>query len=407
MQVRISDIRVEYAKGEGATIMVEIRRSRTDDLGAILELADSVFYDDKGQPEDFAALLPKLYGEDADCTDNHWLLFEDGRLQSLVLVQTMEYQAVGLKLPIAAIGTVSVSKEARGKGYMKLLMDQAVQELDEQGIVFTALGGQRQRYAYWGFEPCGLHVSYSISEANIRHAYGTDQRDTLTFKPMEPGSPEEEIAFQMYNTKSVRMNREKRTFYDILSSWRATPLCCFAEGEQAGYAVIKQEGNRVKILELVLSDSVSARVFLQGIFKEFGLSGCNISLPLYEQKLIRQLEAICEQETLVNNYNYRIHDWKTLLDSFLKVKATYQKLQDGCLSLEITSETGAGARINICIKQGIVTVTDGEGEADVHFSESAAARVLFYDSKVAEALPDAVPAGWFPLPLYMAEQDCC
>ena len=57
----------------------------------------------------------------------------------------------GKPLRAAGIGTVSVHPYARGEGHMKKLMHMTLEECRENGADLAMLGGQRQRYEYFGF----------------------------------------------------------------------------------------------------------------------------------------------------------------------------------------------------------------------------------------------------------------
>lgn len=51
-----------------------------------------------------------------------------------------------------ALGNMAVDAHARGQGLMSLLMQDAVERCRREGYDLAVLGGQRQRYARFGFE---------------------------------------------------------------------------------------------------------------------------------------------------------------------------------------------------------------------------------------------------------------
>ena len=156
--------------------MINVRISQDADREKLIACADSAF-GDSVPVGGFAGLLPKLYGPGARVGGNHLIAEEDGEILGVVLAEPMEYRVFGERLKIASVGTVSVAGQARGRGIMRLLMDETVRRLREEGFDFAFLGGQRQRYAYWGFQGCGTQMGFSWNQANLKHGSELPQED--------------------------------------------------------------------------------------------------------------------------------------------------------------------------------------------------------------------------------------
>lgn len=390
--------------------MVQICESQSKDKEQIIKCANEAFGEEL--PEGgFSQLLPKLYGEYAVTERNHLLAIEDGQILGLLLKEPVKYLAKKEELSIAAIGTVCVSPKARGRGIMKRLMDEAVQSLRQANYDCAVLGGQRQRYAYWGFEPCGTQMYFRWNQANLTHTYGQQTESALTLVPMKRADWQTEEAFALWEQKTGRALREKSRFFDILCSWNGIPYACLKAGTFAGYVVLEtfEREKKVRILEMVLREEIAAGMVLCAIRKELGISAGTVNVLPCDQRLLTELEEICEEERLEWNHKFLILNWVKVLKAMMEMKNSWQPLKDGRVILGI-QESDRQLLVLIEVKEGKITVEQvekGEDEAVVELSAKKAARILFRHTLARTKEMNQVPEGWFPLPLYLNEQDCC
>lgn len=389
-------------------VMIRIRESHEKDREQLLACADHAF---KSLPQGgFGALLPKLYGPKARVEGNHLIAEEDGTIQGLVLAEPMDYRVLEERLKIAGVGTVSVAEQARGRGIMKALMKETVIRLKREGYAFALLGGQRQRYAYWGFEPCGTLACFQWNQANLRHSDPVTEKDRIELVPMKPGSEECEKAFELWNREPVRVERDHDRFYDILCSWQSRPYVCMKQDRFAGYAVIRieEDTNTGRIKELVLEKGIHAAAVLHAADECLNIRQGSIRVSWKKQELLKQLEELCEAEHLECDHKFLILDWCTVLKAMLILKQSCQPLQDNEAVLGITQRDGDRIVIRITVKKGQVSVIqEAEATTDIELTASKAARILFRSTLVHYEELERLPAGWFPLPLYVDEQDCC
>ena len=122
----------------------------------ILDFGNYVFSQAHG-PIDFHTLLPKLYKDPAKTASEHYLIKSEGKIKAMVCVDPISIEVGGETLSGCGVGTVSVHPYARGKNYMKGIMDKAVKDMQRQKYDFSILGGQRQRYQYFGYDPAYIH----------------------------------------------------------------------------------------------------------------------------------------------------------------------------------------------------------------------------------------------------------
>ncbi len=127
------------------------------DFDEAMEFLNGVFGEHR--PHDFATLLPSIYQpSDEHMACNH-ALREDGRIRAVVGLFPIDWQVGDRLLKVGGIGGVSTHPGVRGKGYMGILMRHCVERMKAEGFHLSWLGGQRQRYGYFGYEKCGQAVS--------------------------------------------------------------------------------------------------------------------------------------------------------------------------------------------------------------------------------------------------------
>ena len=87
----------------------------------------------------------------------------------------------GVELKCAGVGGVcSHPVLARGAGYVQQLMDHILARMKAEGYHLSVLGGIRQRYAYYGYEKCGVATSYSINRSNVRRYFAESSSVDMT-----------------------------------------------------------------------------------------------------------------------------------------------------------------------------------------------------------------------------------
>ena len=144
----------------------------------------------------------------------------------------------GHELSAAGIGNVAAHPFHRGKGYMKDCMNMAMRDAVEQGLDFAVLGGRRQRYSYFGFEPAGLCAKFTLEDHNLRHAWGY-KGEPFGYKA-ERVSPDDADALSAIDGLTRRQPshplRPADKLYDTLNNWESKVCKVLSpDGAFAGY----------------------------------------------------------------------------------------------------------------------------------------------------------------------------
>lgn len=376
---------------------MEIRRGQSADMADILDFANFVF-SQAHAPHDFRRLIPKLYGEGRDTADRHWLVWERGRIRAMVCAWPITLQVAGIPLKAAGIGTVSVHPYDRGKGYMKRLMQQVLTHLDSENTAFSYLGGQRQRYEYFGFTPSGTAAAFCLTADNLRHRYGKEPKPAVAFVPLQaPADPLAGEAYALYRSLPVTGARSREDFCMVGRTWGAELFAVLVEGAFAGYVSVT--GSHVQ--ELQVKTPAHLPAVCCALRERQTADSLSFFLPAWERETIRWLSDVAESGHYAPNQMFRIRDWAAVTRAFLRCKAEYASLERGHLVLEIKGE----CRLAISAREKETSVELTREEPELTLSPLEAARFLF--SPMGGALDRGAPDGWLPLPLCVPQLDGC
>ena len=380
--------------------MEMIRKGKIGEGNRVRDFADMCFFTETSE-ERFETLLPKLYGEPEKTVKDHILLENDGWLKGLILPQTMIWKAGDRELLTGHIGTVCVSPDYRERGAMSRLMKTAVEELEKAGCVCIVLNGQRQRYEHYGFVPTGGKIQFVFRPANVKEeqAEGYELRE-FTQEDLE------EIE-KLFCKNVLHMKRKKRDFSEILRSWSAQPLVLWNKDNKiCGYCTVVSQEKKAAIAELRLTDEKHLKPFLKCLFKKgFSQTVINIAPGTEEYA---EAESLCEYYNILPCFNIRILQFAPLVEALLEQKSRRIRLPLGNVKLLIE---GYGLLEITAAEKGVKAWKSEkkEDEADMKLSYEQAVHLLFspLSSKREQLSGQWPPAeNWFPLPLYIEENDC-
>lgn len=376
--------------------MLEFCKGTEEDYEDMIDFANYIF-SQAYEPHNFKQLMPKIYKGHAENATYHYLVKEDNHIKAMLCAYPIELNVNGNRLEGRGIGTVAVHPEVRKKGYMKILMNLALEDMKKDHIALSMLGGQRQRYEYFGFEPSGIEVCFSITRNNIYHKY--DEVNIENIELVEINVGEEGIInelYELYKTQIVYGIRNRKLFYDICTSWNSQLYAVIERKVVVGYVII----NGSHIHEWVIKESYLLPSVLKALILKLDRQEIDITLPLYERNQFKQLEDICEDYHIKTNKSICIFDYIQVIEVFMKLKMSYNQLTDGMLKMEI-EEYG---KIRICIENNKLHVTPCEGEVDIRMKQLKAISWLFSPLRIFDEEEKSIPLctqNWFPLPMYL------
>lgn len=124
--------------------VIRLKAQDYDDAIAFLNLV----FGKEHRVSDFAKMLPIIYRPTDEHMNCNFAVRENGEIRGIVGLFPAEMKVGGTILKLGGIGSVSSHPQDRGKGWMKLLMGQAIAEMANTEVDISWLGGFRQRYQY-------------------------------------------------------------------------------------------------------------------------------------------------------------------------------------------------------------------------------------------------------------------
>ena len=375
--------------------MTEFRKAIPGERDLLIDFGNYVF-SQAHRPHDFKQILPKVYGDGHAIEDFHYVAVEDGRIRAMIAAYPHQYTIGGITLNTRFIGTVSVHPYARGNGYMKGIMSMIEEELRSDGTDYAALGGQRQRYRYFGFELGGMALSFVIDEANMKHTVGSLD-ESISLVPVE--ADDDTLLDQLYAKYLTRpvQGRSREEFFEVLSTWNSRVYAVFQDVSCVGYLVISQDGAR--IFETQLDDPAVLPDVLNAYLHWYDQHAVTVIVRGYETALKDILAPIAEDISIESNLSYKIYNYPKVIQAFMQLKQQHTMLEDGSFVLEVSEKV----RMRIKIEKGIVSVVETEDPADLVLSDTEAVRYLTSpESLYRDIFPPCVPKTWFPLTFGMS-----
>ncbi len=367
-------------------------RGQSGEMPQIIDFINYVF-SQAHVPHDFKQLLPKEYSDEASrgLEQQHFLAKQEGKIVACVACRPFTLVYGGRQLNCGFVGSVSVHPYHRGEGHMKRLMSDMLAGARQQGYDMLVLGGQRQRYNYFGFESAGFKLRCSVSQTNVRHALADVDAGDVQISPLTG----EDVAFARelwYGAYQHSLRKEEGFLLD-LRSWNTRPLLIRAGGERQGYLA----GD-----ELLLKDEAMLQKAIKALLAYTGDKSMSFSAPLFEKERIRGLTRLCEGAQLGAVEMINVLNWERTLKLFLEVKhEKVAPLEDGEIDLNIEGD----GTFHISVKGGSVQVEKREGATEgVRLNHLEAIRAFF--SLGGQLAGEAgLLASWQGLPFYMTTQD--
>lgn len=377
--------------------MIEYRFAAPEHRADLIDFINYVF-SQNSVPHDFKTLIPKVYADGRGYDDIHAIVLDDGRVKGVVGQYPVHASFGGAPLEIGYIGSVSTHPYARGCGYMIKMMEMQAEHAKETGIDIMMLGGQRQRYEYYGYSPVGCEYVYRVNAANVRHALKTVDASAMSWKRFADATEAEiDDAYCLYQQQPITGVRSREDFTLILRTWRTEPYLLLREAEVVGYMVVSGTDS---VSELIISDASLVPALVKGWFAANELKRMSFTVPALDTALNRVLATFAEGYQMANCTQARIVNLANVLRACLTLKMRTGALSDGEIILQMDDEAPVLARV----KDGQLTVQETDSAPDLHLPRLEMQQLLFASNRF--AAPDvACPVDWFPLPLFLYGAD--
>lgn len=352
-----------------------------------------------GSDKDFKKILPKLYKEEYNPAEKSYIALEDKKIKAVVGAYDNSINICGEVLLCRGIGNVAVHPYARSRGYMKKLMDMATCDMIKDGIDFSALGGRRQRYNYFGYEKSGASYCFSINDDNIRHTFGNERKSRFTYKKVSENDFTDLDNIEILTQKQSYIPiREREHLFEILSSWSAKIYVAYEGSRFVGYCV----GDKISEIQLV--DDGDFLNFIAGFYDFQKSNSLEVVIPEFKQDYISKLCSFAESYRIDLNKSYNVLNYRNVISATAKLKATYSNIPNGETVILIHGMAG-DEKLKITVINKEVIVEHTQADPDIELSHLQAINYLFSPVCPTRNIADGFIKSLLPLPLWLYSAD--
>lgn len=351
-----------------------------------------------GNTSDFKKLLPKLYRPEDDPAGHSYVVTENGKIKAAVGAFDLSVSVGGELLHTRGIGNVAVHPYARSRGYMRRLMNDAVDDMIRDGIDYTTLGGRRQRYNYFSYDKLGSKLNLTFTSDNIRHVFGQPRCHSIKLKKLTPDDTAAlDSISALYGAQPLHALRDRARLFDILTSWSSSVWCGYDGDAFVGYAVVGGDCSS----ELFVTDEGRLCEFVAALFDTMGRGKLGITLPPYMPNYAGKLYRIAEGYTVDPDKSFSVLNYERTVRAFMRLRAQCMgEMPDGELTLLIHGR-GGDENITLSVSRGDVDVRATNKTPAGEYSHLDAMDLLFAPICPARDSLPYYARMWLPLPIFI------
>ncbi len=397
---------------------VNMERLTAGDYDEALALLNLAFHGSDSTKPSFEVSLPKMWKRDDEHMGKHIAYRVDGQLKTIVGIYPLKTKIGAHEFTFCTVGNVATHPDSRGKGYMHELMTAAISELARMNADAARLGGLRQRYERYGFEPAGTKYTYTLTKRNIMSIQDAGlTAGKIKFVPIGLGDTGYLAkARELFARQVIAVERASpEEFYLSTKAWQMNPWAALDEnGEMMGYLVASD--NKASLAEQLSYSYGSDGRLIDMIFAwvmQNDLDSLKLELAPWDRQSCRALGRLCENMSVSVASSFLVRSWAEITNALIELKAQQDKMPEGCLVLGIE---GYG-NIMMKVQDGAGSCCRTDQKAVLTLTPLDATRLLFghmppwtvEDLSHTATLPSAPAAmllnSWLPLPLSWNGQD--
>ncbi len=381
---------------------MELRRLNKNDYDELIGLLNFVFGRKNKREMSFEADLPGMCRRTDEAMNKHLGVFEDGRLVAALGIYPLPCKINGEEFLFSTVGNVATHPDSEGKGYMGLMMNAAMKELERIGADASRLGGARQRYNRFGYETAGIAYNFAINSHNTKHAFG--EIGDFSFEKIERDNEEALLYVKSLHEKEkifAERSADDACFgvYASAVAWQSSPYIVKKDGERVGYISVAKDG--VTVSELY-TESEDDFIDILVAYQRKINDQINVRLPEYQTSLISRLAEFACDMSISPVCHFKIIEFARITNALMKLKASYGDMPEGEYVIRIEDY----GNVRLFSKDGNVGAEMTDAEAQLTLDKRHATRLLFGNlpASFVANVPRHVDS-WLPLPLYWNLQD--
>jgi len=234
----------------------EIRRGKPEDFDLLMDLVLGSFREgNPGHPR-FEDLYPDTISASTESTGWWWLAFVEGKMAAGLQIVPRPVCVVGsVSLSLGGVGNVFCHPPFRKRGLMSQLLLRAIQGMQDDGMVLSALGGDRQRYGHYGWENAGATRQVSLSSSTLRHG-DWEHVSGISLRTWRAAADDTRRMRDAYHALPYHTVRTPQEFALVLSRPGQVVWICddehgFAYASVRGSAIVEYAGDCQALLRIV------------------------------------------------------------------------------------------------------------------------------------------------------------
>lgn len=383
---------------------MEIVRLTKNDYEQWLYVLNTVFTKQNNREMDFEKELPKMCVRDDYHMNMHFAVKEDGKICALLGVYPIRLKVGESELLFSTVGNVATLPEHEGKGYMRVLMEEAMRELERIGADASRLGGARQRYNRYGYEASGVSYNFQINDFTTKYCFESNEK--IEFKEISYDD-NKELSYIKELRSKMPMHVERayddthRGDFDALRAFGSKIYVALNEkGEMAGYLSIASD--MAGIADIWAENFETLKTIIYSWQKKVG-GRIYFSLLASNVEAVKYFSLVSSGMSITSPSHFKIINFDKVADALIKLKKNSGAfMPEGESVIEIKD----WGKLLISNKNGEAYCEKTDKEASFSFDRLEATRFLFgpFESNTVKDT-DSFLSALLPLPLSWCGMD--
>ena len=350
-------------------------------------------------------LVPTMYRPTTWHMQCNYAIRRNGALAAIVGLYPITWHAGARSLRIAGIGGVSTEPALRGAGLMSKMMTHIKQVIRDQGYPLSFLGGQRQRYRYFGWDRCGLSLKARISPACVKHRFAGAPPVRIQLEPADESSPLLSDIKALHDQQARHCDRSAERFGAFLCQWGNHPIVARGrDGKVVGYAILNRD--ETEIFELLGTDSDTTFEILRALSVRRGRDPLTLVVDGLPNELRLAIASFAERLSTADSGNWQVFDWPVTISTLMSIRHEERPLASGSVVIGIEDETSA---FRLTVDRSGPRCAPTNDDPDIRADGPAMAQLLFGPWPPTQVMTLSNEASiletWCPLPLAIPKQD--
>jgi len=164
--------------------MEEPQIATAGEFAELMDFIDLVFRPGQVGKRIVQRQYPHLYRDDKAHMKRHLVLRDAGEIVGQLAIHPLHLRVENLRLCAGGIGTVATHPDRRGQGIMGRLLAAATRLMGQRDYDLSILGGDRQRYGWFGWENAGTKVVFQVTQRCVGRPSPAERRLKLQCNPL-------------------------------------------------------------------------------------------------------------------------------------------------------------------------------------------------------------------------------